>query len=229
MKRPIAALCLSISAFGCAEGPKSEVKAALSVMASERSPDKLLERGRAFAEVGDHVRAEQYLAAALEQGAPPNKVLPLLLRVCVADRRYRVAIDYVEPQLKKSPNDYHLRFVLASLYAGTGDVKAARAELLRVTTDAPSFAPARFAFGVLLRDEDGDLVGADAQFREYLKLDPSGSHAEEARGSLLRKVVDVPRAPILAVPPGDKPDGVKDAPPKAPKAPSGKPLPVKIP
>ncbi len=70
--------------------------------------------------------------------------------------------------------------------------------------DKPDMAPAHFALGVLLRDEQGDLVQADLHFREYLRLDPRGAHVDEARGSLLKLVQrgGVPITTPPAPPPG---------------------------
>jgi tetratricopeptide (TPR) repeat protein len=161
----------------------------------EESASKLLARGKAFASIGDYTRAEQYLAAALEQGADPKIVMPLLLKACVAEQRYRVAINYAEPELRKHPSNYRLRFVLASLYETIGDIAGARGQLERVIKDKPDDAPVHFALGVLLRDKEGDLVGADVQFREYLRLDPTGDHAEEARDSLLKTKADLELSP----------------------------------
>jgi len=127
-------------------------------------------------------------------------VLPLLLRVCAEERRYRAAIDYAEPQLKKHPDDFRLRFVVASFYTTIGETATARDELERIAKDRPEFAPAHFALGVILRDEAGDVISADGHFREYLRLSPRGAHADEARASLL-KLVDQGSARPITVPP----------------------------
>jgi tetratricopeptide (TPR) repeat protein len=185
-----------VALAACAKTPEARVAAEIKTFQEEETNAKLIGRGKAFASVGDYTRAEQYLAAALEQGADPKEVMPLLLKVCVAERRYRVAINYAEPELKKHPSNFHLRFVLASLYATIGDTAAAHGQLQRVIEEKPSFAPVHFALAVLLRDEEGDLVQADSHFREYLRLDPDGSHAEEARGSLLKLKSDQALAPI---------------------------------
>jgi Tfp pilus assembly protein PilF len=174
---------------GCAETtPGDKVKDDLATMKAERTPDKLLDRGLAFASVGDMTRAEQYLAAALEAGADPRVVLPPLLKVCIAAKRYRVAIDYAMPTLRKHPRDAHLRYVVASLRASVGDAVGARADLGKVIELEPSDPRARFAYAVLLRDQCGDLPAADEQFRAYLALEPQGEHAEEAQASLLKPV-----------------------------------------
>jgi tetratricopeptide (TPR) repeat protein len=153
-------------------------------MRAERSVENLVQRGRAFANVGDLTRAEQYLAAALEAGAPYRSVLPLLLRVCVAERRLRVAIDYVEPIMRKQPDDHGLRVVLASLYAGVGDLRRAREQLEAVLRKDPDLAQAHYILGVILRDSDVDRAAAAHHFREYLRIKPSGVHADEAENGL---------------------------------------------
>lgn len=208
--RAVAFVALAAVALGCAKRPGTQVERDLRVLKEEETPEKLVARGRAFAEVGDFTRAEQYLAGALERGADARVVMPILLKVCIAERRYRVAIDYAEPELKKHPDDFRLRFLVASLHVTVGDTKAARAELERVAHDKPDFAPVRFALGVLLRDEVGDLALADTHFREYLRIEPNGQHADEARGSLLREVRAVPKVgttlpPIMPEVPGNKP------------------------
>ena len=89
----------------------------LATMKAERSVDKLVLRGRAFASVGDETRAEQYFSAAIDAGGNAAEILPELLRVCIASKRYRVAIEYASPWLERNPRDVKLRFVIASLRA----------------------------------------------------------------------------------------------------------------
>jgi len=183
---PFALCALALAA--CAPTPAAQIKTELKTMEAEQTVEKLVTRGKGFASVGDYTRAEQYLAAALTKGAPPSKVLPTLLNVCIAEQRYRVAIEYAEPELQKHPKDVHLRFVVASLYKTIGDLSHAERELTQVIEDKPDFAAAHFALAVLLRDDKSDRVAADPHFREYLRLEPGGPHADEAQGSLLKSV-----------------------------------------
>jgi tetratricopeptide (TPR) repeat protein len=186
---PVAlALALVAAAPACATTPSARVKADMAVMKSERSTDKLIDRGKAFASVGDTTRAEQYFAAAIASGADERAVIPLLLMVCAQDGRYRVAIQYAEGYLRSHPNDLRVRFVIGTLYAAVGESELARGALGVVVDARPEDADAHFALGVLLRDSDHDYAGADRQFREYIRLKPRGSHAEEAQASLLQSV-----------------------------------------
>jgi tetratricopeptide (TPR) repeat protein len=209
----------ALAMTACSAGPGEAVVADINAARAEQSPEKLLERGRAFAEVGDFTRAEQYLSAALDAGAPADVALPILLKVCIAENRFRVAIAYAEPRLTARPNDFRLRFVVASLYASIGETEKALEHLAQVAKSKPDYAEVQYAIAVLLRDAEHDLIRADAHFREYLRLDPAGRHAEEARGSLLKTVPD-PRLPDLgaAGPEGAPAPPAGSATPPAPPA-----------
>ncbi|MEQ9323059.1 MAG: tetratricopeptide repeat protein [Polyangiaceae bacterium] len=190
MSRGLAAVLLvsgALASSGCGAAA-SEPSAQADVMREEKTPDKLIARGRAFAKVGDLTRAEQYLAAALDAGAEVDVALPMLLRVCIAEQRYRAAIAYGEPYLKKRPDDTRLRFVIASLYSNIGETVTAREHLEKVVEAQPDNAEVHFAMGMLALESDGDMVTADGHFREYLRLEPQGTHAAEARSHLLRSM-----------------------------------------
>jgi tetratricopeptide (TPR) repeat protein len=177
-----------IALLSCTRSPAAQVKNDMAVMVKEGGPERMIDRGKAFAAIGDTTRAEQYFAAALSAGGDERVVIPYLLTVCAQDGRYRVAIQYAEAYLRTHPNDLRVRFVLGALYSAVGEAAPAR-EALRTVVDArPEDADAHFALGVLLRDNEHDYAGADQQFREYLRLKPRGAHAEEAEASLLKSV-----------------------------------------
>lgn len=191
--RLAATACAIAMTAACAPKPKeSKASHDVRIVREEATPEKLFARAQEFQALGDLTRAEQYYAAAMQQGYPEAKVLPVLLRVCIAGSRFRVAIDYAEPVLKKNPKDHKLRLVIASLYSAIGQPESARKHLETVLTDAPDEPTAHFALGVLLRDEFNDRVEADKHFREYLRLEPKGPHVEEAKGSLLKEVAPAP-------------------------------------
>ena len=102
--------------------------------------------------------------------------------------RYRSAIQHAENQLRKHPDDMRTRYVLGTLYAAVGDERNAHASLEKVVASRPDDPGAHYALAVLARDTESDPVGADLHFREYLRMEPNGAHAEEARASLLKKV-----------------------------------------
>ncbi len=168
------------------------IKADVATYNREHTADKLVDRGKGFAAVGDYLRAEEYLADAMNQGADQKKIMPLLLEVCIREGRYRLAAQYAKDYLVAHPNDVRVRLVLASLYSATADFKLAKAEFERVLDARPNDPQAHYALAVLLRDAEQDVVGADQHFREYLRLDPKGQHVEEARSSVLHRVTEAP-------------------------------------
>jgi tetratricopeptide (TPR) repeat protein len=168
--------------------PAEKAQADMATFRREATTDNLVDRGKAFAAIGDTTRAEEYLAAALDQGADPQKVIPVLLQVCVQTGRYRSAIQHAENHLRKHPDDVRTRFVLGTLYAAIGDTKDAKSALETVVGERPNEARAHYALAVLARDTENDVVMADRHFREYLRIEPNGSHAEEARASLLKRM-----------------------------------------
>lgn len=174
--------------WGCGPPPTAKIDRDVEKVEQEREPQKLVARGKAFARVGDLTRAEQYLASALDQGADPDEVLPLLIRVCIESGRFRVAIQHASHQLKSQPDNVPLRFLLGSLYSAVGDASVAREHFERVVGTDPAHADAHFALAVIARDHEGDLMRADRHFREYLRLRPDGPYADEARASLLESV-----------------------------------------
>jgi len=184
--RWLAFVALAAAVGGCGAAPHQNVRSNLEVMERERTEDKLFERGRAFAAVGDHTRAEQYLSMALDAGGDAEKILPLLLHACVEGERYLVALQYARTELRRNPDDARLQFVVASLEAAVGDQKKALAELRALTMREPDDAEAHFALAAIVRDGQGDPDEADLHFREYLRLSPAGHHAGEARASLLK-------------------------------------------
>lgn len=186
MKRWIS---LAFLAFcGCAGSPEQRVKTDVHAFQEEQTHQKLTARGRAFAAVGDTTRAREYFDAALEAGGDDRVLTPLLLSVCVRDGRYRLAIEYAERHVRRHPHDARMRFVLGTLRAGVGESVAAESDLSKVIAAAPDNSDAHYAMAVLLRDQRGDLIGADEHFRAYLALEPEGEHSEEAKSSLLQAV-----------------------------------------
>lgn len=181
---PLIVLCC----VSCAPSRGDRAREVARTVRNEQTADKLLERGKLFMEVGDHTRASQYFTAALDAGANPDQVIPLLMRVYIISSRFRLAIELGEQQLVKRPEAHALRFLVGTLYAAIDQPDMAREHLERVVVAEPKNAEAQYALAVVLRDGQADPVGADQHFREYLKLEPNGKHAEEAKGSLLQEV-----------------------------------------
>lgn len=174
--------------------------------------EQLYERGVRLAGGGDYIRAEQYLAAAIERGFPEERAIPALMHVCVQADRLVAALGYAEPYLEQHPTEWSLRMLVASIHLGLGHDEQAGEQLERVIRDAPEEAPqAHYLLGVLHRDRLEDVEGARAHFRRYLALAPEGDHREEARAALSPEERGVPqRVPMESAPDVADPDDSSD-------------------
>jgi tetratricopeptide (TPR) repeat protein len=150
------------------------------------SAESLYRTGKSLSAQGDYVRAEQYLIAALARGAAEEKVLPVLLRACLEASRLRAAVGYAEPYLARHPDDWRLRYVLATVFSSLGEETQARDHLQRVMEDAPTFPDVFFTMGLMAQNEL-DFDSARKHFGKYLALAPQGPHAAEAREGLSRR------------------------------------------
>jgi tetratricopeptide (TPR) repeat protein len=201
--RRLAVAVLAAACAGCGHAPPEEaLEPAPADPVEEVEAEDLYDKGIELARSGDLVRAEQYLAASSSRGAPEEQVLPALLRVCIAANRYRIALNYAEPYLREHPRDWSLRFLVASIHLGMGNVSEARRGLEAVIESAPDEPEPRYLLAILLRDEDGDVAGAEAHFQRYLELAPDGRHAEEVRYALTRVRIEMPRRPNEDAAPG---------------------------
>jgi Tfp pilus assembly protein PilF len=162
---------------------------------------QLFDQGIALARSGDLVRAEQYLASSITRGMAEERVLPLLLEVCVAASRFRAAVSYAEPYLQRHPQAWRLRFLVATIRVGLNDSMAARRDLEEVLRAREDHAEAHFVLASMLREHFNDPAGADPHFRRYLAIEPTGAHADEARSGLLQQVNHDPERGVRGDPP----------------------------
>ena len=185
MMRPRAAiLVLGLLSAACTHSA-SDPAAGPNALRKGQSIDELYERGRAFAMIGDLTRGEQYLSAALEHGADPQRVLPPLVHICVEAGRYRVAADYMHAYMGAAGESADLHLLYGLLEASIGDVDVARREYEAAIRIHPDDSAIHYALAVLLRSALVDPDGSNAEFREYLRLAPHGEHAAEARSALV--------------------------------------------
>lgn len=177
--KQVAALCSILGLIACTSS--AQVGSPPETRPKDSSVE-LFSKGRSAAEQGDTVRAEQYLTMALEQGFDQKKILPLMLKVCLSSSRLRSALNHAEPYLREHPRDQGLRYLVATIHLGLGQVNEARIDLHHLLQQSPANADALYLLGVLESGINGEA--AARYFRRYLELDPQGEHAAESQSRL---------------------------------------------
>jgi tetratricopeptide (TPR) repeat protein len=181
--------CAALTLLGACAAPQTRVDTAeASAIRARAAQDEMLRQSQVFARAGDWMRAEQYVALALEQGADSARATRLLVDACVRGQRYRAAAEHAERHLRTHPADSELRLVRALLLLGLDEPTSAARELEQLLRLDPAHALAHFALGSLQLENVRDPISADKHFRAYLALAPQGEYAERARSLLLRQV-----------------------------------------
>ncbi len=146
--------------------------------------EELFQRGVAFAQRGDIVRAEQYITTARDRGYPESKAVPWLVRIAISSARYNSALSHAEPYLIRHPADWSLRFVVGCIYDALDNPDRAKTELERVVGDAPQEPLPHYRLAILYAERFQDFEVATRHFERYLELEPHGAHAEEVASRL---------------------------------------------
>lgn len=174
--------CL-LGAVACGPPPSAKEPATGDPVAAV-SAEQLFRTGVALGQRGDHVRAEQYLVSAREQGYPEDEVLPALIQTCLAASRLQAALGYATPYLERHPHAWPLRYLVASIHLGLGHAERSREELEAVLDVAPDAPEPHFLLARVLRSHLDDPEAAAPHFERYLELAPNGERAAEARQAL---------------------------------------------
>jgi hypothetical protein len=152
---------------GCAARARSDPSTQTSLVKDQRPADELLARGQDAAQHGDAVRAEQYLALAIERGADRRIVIPTLLRACLASSHLRAALNHAEPYLLDHPEQDALRYLVAAIHLGLGQADAARRDLWFLLERDPTNPDAHYLLGVI--DTPVNIEAARGHFLEAIE------------------------------------------------------------
>jgi tetratricopeptide (TPR) repeat protein len=152
--------------------------------AAPNDPALNLQLGAAAEAGGDLLRAEQYYLRAEALGTPPAEIVPRLLRVLVAARRYDEALERCRRRLSRAPEDRPTRLVEAALLVALERPKEAEHELNTLVRTKPADPQPYLALGKLYRDGYHDAARARAMFEKFLALAPAGEQAEVVRYEL---------------------------------------------
>ncbi len=143
------------------------------------SPEELFTRGVRFARMGDSARASEYLEAARRRGITDARVVPHLVAVLARAGRLSQARLHAAAYVRRTPSDWRMRVVLASLQHALGEPEEAIALLHAACRLAPNEPLPHYHLGSLLAEMG--RPGAREAFSRYLELAPQAAHAEEAR------------------------------------------------
>lgn len=160
-------LAAAVLVMGCASGPKPEPANPAFPAKDNRPASELVARGREATTRGDAVRAEQYLSLAIEQGADRRRVMPLLLEACLRSSHLRAALNHAEPYLLDHPEDDRLRYLVANIHLGLGQVVPAKRELGLLLQRNDKNPDAHYLLGII---ESGfNVEAATEHFRAVLE------------------------------------------------------------
>ena len=187
------------------QGP--ELQAALTTVTAK----DLFLLGVSHARSGDLLRAEQYLTAARERGYDEASAIYWLVRVCVAASRYQSALNHAAKYLRDHPTHWPLRLVVASIFEALGDLARAELEMEQIVRAAPERPLPHYRLAMLYRNTEDDLDRSKVHLEAYLKLNPSGPHAAEAR-SVLGEVAETKMGPQRVTYPAEVRLELQDAP-----------------
>jgi Flp pilus assembly protein TadD len=162
--------------------------------------EALFAQGRELAARGDGVRAEQYFVLALRLGYPEQRAIGPLVAVCVASSHLRAALDYAKPVLRRHPQAWRLRYLVAALQLALGEQLEATRHLQRVVAQRPEAAQAYYLLAVIARDWARDELAVRDGFAAYLEHAPDGAFAAEAQNWL----ADHPRVATNAAAAGER-------------------------
>jgi predicted Zn-dependent protease len=151
---------------------------------------------------GDHLRAEQYYLRAEALGTPQDKIVPLVVRVLIAAKRYDEALARTRRRLAAAPDDRATRYVQAALLQGLDKPREAERDLLLLQRSKPDDPEAWLALGRLYR-EARDHARAAAHLKRFLELSPEAEEAPGARFELAEEEskLEALKAELEAAPP----------------------------
>lgn len=188
----IAALLLPLATVACGSSATTaaQVHSQAEPTAAQRkeAASELHRIGLAHYKTGDSLRAEEYLASALEAGGSANVILPDLMKASVGGRRYQAAIRYFEDYRSElgRPQRAELEVVAGVLYLGVDQPELARSAFEKSLEIQPQNARAELLLGQVLHDDLQDYAASDTHFRAYLAIEPEGEGAAIARAGLMK-------------------------------------------
>jgi tetratricopeptide (TPR) repeat protein len=144
-----------------------------------------LEEGERLAQQGQGLRAEEYLRAAWDAGAPAERVAPLLVELCVESGRLQSALVYVERARRETPHHPQMIQLSASLLIALGQEKRARLDVMELERLSPNYPEALYFLGEYLL-EQGESARGTHYLESYLRRWPYAARVPWVRHLLMQ-------------------------------------------
>lgn len=186
------ALASSLLFMLLACGPQPEQSTTPKGRVPENAAE-MFQLGELYAERGNYLRAEQYMAAGIQGGYDDPQAIHQLLEVCLEGSFLRSGIEHARSHLNRHADDMEVRLSLAALYYGVGDLDPAREELELVLERSPDNANAHYLAGIVAASSgQSSWPRARAHWEKYLELAPDGPRAIEVELKL-REIRPAPK------------------------------------
>jgi len=150
----------------------------LQEIAGQSSRESEGEGVSGFRELADLILLKEDYSAALKHLAALEKteIDPLNWRMKIAlaylqQQKFQNAVRQLQLSLALRPESYSARYILGSIYAGTGQPKEALAELLQIPAKDELFIRSR-TFAAIIYRQEKNLPGAERVIREGLAIEP---------------------------------------------------------
>ncbi len=175
-------------------------------------------------QAGEHAQAAQLLEQAARIDETDPRPLEVLASLYAHYQQWPLARRSLHAALNRAPNSARILTALATIDLHTiGPEKSIESHLLALEKDA-RYAPALFNIGLIYQTRLGDAERAQAYFRRFLALKPSGPAADYARQALAQPEMPVARALDATPPPArEKPADAPERPVAATTAPAPTP------
>jgi cytochrome c-type biogenesis protein CcmH/NrfG len=94
------------------------------------------------------------------------------------------AIQAYSKALEIDPNNPDVRTDMGIMFRRKGDPDRATAEFKKAAASDPKHVNSRYNLGVVLLHDKGDIKGAIQAWEEFVKVEPTGSRADNIRNQI---------------------------------------------
>jgi tetratricopeptide (TPR) repeat protein len=149
--------------------------------AAPRDPSALCNLGIAQARLGQTNEAAQSFRRAAGLAPTDPRPLEWAAGLEAGQGRWAEAYDLLSDASRRAPGNPRILTATAVAELHTRGPAVARATLLQVLASAPNYSPALYNLAVICRDRLHTPDGGREYYQRYLKVMPSGTHAEALR------------------------------------------------